>query len=102
MNARDSVTVGAAIAAGIAFAFIDSRPQWDDAGVLAVAMLVTGAFAGLIAPRRPWLLGLCIGIWIPAHAIARAVDVMSFAMLIVLAFPIVGAYAGSIFRTRLI
>jgi hypothetical protein len=84
----------AASAVGLAIAYVDSRPSWDDAGISAFSMLIAAGLFGLIAPRRPWLWALAVGIWIPLYAIARAASPGSFAMLIVLVFPFAGAYIG--------
>jgi hypothetical protein len=48
----------------------------------------------VVAPRRPWLWALAIGIWIPAETIMRQHSLGSLMMLLVLAFPFGGAYAG--------
>jgi hypothetical protein len=87
-----------AIACGIAIAYVDSRPTWDDTGVTAAAMMLVAGILGLLGPRRPWLWALLVGIGIPAYAIARAPSIGSLAMLLVLLFPLVGAYAGMAVR----
>ena len=87
-----------AIAFGIAIAWVDSRPNWNDDGITAGAMMLAAGVLGLIGPRRPWLWALLIGIWIPAHAIARAPSTGALAMLLVLIFPLVGAYIGMAVR----
>ena len=83
---------------GIAIAYVDSRPTWDDAGVTAFSMLVCAGVFGLIAPQRPWLWALAVGIWIPLHAVARAWSLSSLGMVVVLAFPFAGAYLGMAIR----
>lgn len=88
-----------AVALGIAIAYVDSRPTWDDAGITAFSMLLGAGVLGLIGPRRPWLWALGIGIWIPLHGITRAPTLGSLAGgLLILAFPMVGAYAGMALR----
>ncbi len=84
-----------AIAFGLAIAWIDARPNWDDAGITAGLLVLASAAFAVLAPRRPWRWALAIGIWIPLAAIARHGDLK---MLIVLAFPLAGAYAGSALR----
>lgn len=84
----------AAVAVGLGIAYLDSRPSWDDAGITACSMLIAAAVFGLIAPRRPWRWALAIGIWIPLYALARAATPASFAMIVVLVFPLAGAYVG--------
>jgi hypothetical protein len=90
-----------AVLVGLAIAYMDSRPRFDDAGITAGLMLISAGLLGLIAPQRPWLWALAIGIWIPAHAIARHHTLGSLAMLIVLLFPLAGAYAGMAMRRLL-
>ena len=89
------LAIAIGIAIGIAIAYVDSRPTWDDAGITAFSMLIVAGLFGLIAPQRPWLWALCIGIWIPLHQIARTPSVRSLlGGLVIFAFPLVGAYAG--------
>lgn len=84
-----------AIACGLAITWIDTRPTWDDTGITAGLLVLTSAAFGVIAPRMPWRWALAIGAWIPLAAIARHGDLK---MLVVLAFPLAGAYAGSVLR----
>ena len=88
----------AAIASGLAIAYVDSRPTWDDTGVTAAAMVLVAGSLGLLGARRPWAWALLVGIWIPAWAIARTPAVSMLAMLLVLLFPLAGAYAGMVVR----
>jgi hypothetical protein len=92
----------AAVACGMGIAYVDSRPGWDDAGISAGALLIAAGILGLAAPRRPWLWAVCIGIWIPANAIARTPSLSSLAMLIVLLFPIAGAWMGRAVRRAML
>ena len=66
------VVFALAIVAGIAIAYVDSRPHWDDAGITVFAMVTAAAIFGVVAPRKPapWAL----------------------------AFPLAGAYAGAFVR----
>ena len=87
-----------AVLIGIGIAYVDSRPTWDDAGVTAFALLVSAGVFGLARPQRPWLWALAIGIWIPLFAIVRTHSAGAILMLVVLAFPLAGAYAGMAVR----
>jgi len=92
----------AAVALGIAIAYVDSRPKWDDAGITAGFLLLSAGLFGLIGPQRPWLWALGIGIWIPLHGILHAWTAGSLAGgLVILAFPMAGAYAGMAARRML-
>jgi hypothetical protein len=88
----------AAIAFGVAIAYVDSRPAWDDTGITAGTMMLVAGVLGLLGPRRPWTWALLIGIWIPAYAVARAPSAGTLAMVLVLAFPFAGAYGGMALR----
>jgi hypothetical protein len=88
----------AAATLGLAIAWIDARPNWDDTGIIAGMMLLAAAFLGMLGPRRPWLWALLTGIWIPAHAMIRAPGLSALALLLVLIFPLAGAYLGRAVR----
>jgi hypothetical protein len=95
----------AAVALGLAIAWIDSRPHWDDAGITAGMLLLSAGALGLAGPRRPWLWALAVGIWIPATMIARTPTLGNIlGSFVILAFPFAGAYAGMALRrmTRLV
>jgi hypothetical protein len=97
---------GLALLAGLGAAYIDSRPNWDDTGILAFGILLAAGLIGCLTVRRPWLVGLAVGIWIPLYGILAH---HNFASLLALAFALAGAYAGwalglgirSIFRPAL-
>lgn len=95
MGLAGSVAWIAALGAGAAIAWVDSRPGWDDTGLTAGALLLSGAFLGLIAPRRSWRWGLAIGGWIPAIALRRGGSPW---MLLIVAIPTVGALIGAAIR----
>jgi hypothetical protein len=80
-----------AVCLGLLIAYVDSRPNWDDTGITAAALLVSCAVLGALAPDRPWLWALAVGVWIPLYAIIAN---RNFGSLLALAFLFVGAYAG--------
>jgi hypothetical protein len=93
------VMLSAAVLLGIAIAWVDSRPTWDDTGVTAFSMLLSGVVFGLIRPERPWQWALGIGIWICLHQILHHPTLGSLAgSLVILAFPMAGAYLGAFCR----
>ena len=92
------VVFALAIAAGLAIAYVDSRPHWDDTGITVFSMVIAAGICGLVAPRKPWLWAIGVGIWIPAHTMARTLAPGSVVMLVLLAFPLAGAYAGALVR----
>ncbi len=85
------VLLAVGIVLGLLLAYIDSRPTWDDSGILAGGLVVSAGLLTLLGFRRPWLAALAAGLWMPLYDIYRSHD---FTMLIVLIFPLLGAYAG--------
>jgi hypothetical protein len=93
------VLLAAAIAMGLAIAWVDSRPHWDDTGITAGSLLLSAGLLGMIVPRRPWLWALGIGIWIPAHQFVKQPTLGSvLGGCVILAIPMAGAYAGMAVR----
>ena len=90
-NSMQKVFVALGIAAGCFIAYVDTRPNWDDTGITAGLLLLSAGLLTLLGYRRPWLMALAVGIWIPLYYIYRSHD---WAMLIVLVIPLIGAYAG--------
>jgi len=73
-------------------AFVDSRPTWDDTGVLAFGIAAVCAFLGALGPKRPWLWGLAVGLWIPLYEISLHGN---YAASMALLFAFAGAYSGA-------
>lgn len=84
-----------AIALGIFIGYVDSRPTWDDTGVTAGVVLISTAVLGALAPQRPWVWALCIGLWIPIFGILGS---SNYGSLLALAIAFVGAYGGMLLR----
>ncbi|HTV16485.1 MAG TPA: hypothetical protein VME68_17330 [Acidobacteriaceae bacterium] len=94
-----------ALTLGLAIAWVDSRPRWDDTGITAGALFLSAAAVTLASPRRPWLLGLLAGFGIWCEFVRNAVaaghvSLLSLAIvpLIPLVFPMAGAYGGYLVR----
>ena len=90
-----SLLLAVAALAGLFSAYVDSRPNWDDTGILAGGLLLISGLLTLLGHRKPWLIALAVGIWIPLHDIYLSHDLR---MLFVLLIPMVGAYAGWLVR----
>jgi len=84
-----------ALVFGGLIAFVDSRPAWDDTGVTAAATLVACGVLGFVAPKRPWLWALAVGLWIPLLGIFWT---HNYGSLLALLIPFAGAYAGMAIR----
>jgi hypothetical protein len=77
--------------AGLALAYVDSLPRWDDTGILVGSLLLVSALLTALGYRRPWLMALAVGLWIPLREIYATHDARILAVLVV-AF--VGAHIG--------
>jgi len=87
--------LGIAVLAGLFSAYVDSRPTWDDTGILVGGLLLVSGLLTLLGHRRPWLIALTVGMWIPIYDIYLSHD---FRMLVILLFPLIGAYGGWLVR----
>jgi len=76
---------------GILIAWIDSQPNWDDSGISAFMILLVSMLTAYIAKRKPWLIALVVGVWIPLYGI---ITMHNFGSLLVLLPGIIGAYTG--------
>ncbi len=83
--------LGLAVAAGLFAAYVDALPKFDDTGILAFGILLAAGLLGLLGFRRPWLLALAVGAWIPLHDV---LFLRSYGSLLALIFAFAGAYAG--------
>jgi len=90
-NLMQKILLAIGVLTGLFLAYLDARPNWDDTGILAGGLLLSSGLLTLLGYRRPWLMALAVGIWIPTHDIYLSHD---WRMLLVLLFPLVGAYAG--------
>ncbi len=84
--------------AGLLLAYLDSLPTWDDAGIIAGSLVCISGLLTLLGYRRPWLLALAVGAWIPLRGIITSLDL---SLLLLLIFPFLGAYAGALVRSAL-
>jgi hypothetical protein len=84
-----------ALSLGLLITWVDARPHWDDTGITAGAVLIVTGLLGLVAPERPWLWALAVGIWIPLFGI---ISHANYGSLLALIIAFVGAYAGALIR----
>ncbi len=94
-NLMQNLLLGVAVLAGLFSAYVDSRPTWDDTGVLAFSILIVSGLITLFGHRRPWLAALAVGAWIPLRGIFVTHNYFS---LLALVFAFVGAYGGWVVR----
>lgn len=91
INVMQKILLGVAIMSGLFLTYVDASPNWDDTGLLVIGLVLTAGLFTALGHTRPWLIALAVGFWIPLRYIFLNQD---FSMLIVLLFPIIGAYAG--------
>ncbi|MCX6539258.1 MAG: hypothetical protein NT151_10060 [Acidobacteria bacterium] len=89
------ILLAVALVLGGLITYVDSQPTWDDTGVTALAILVTCGSLGFMAPKRPWLWALAVGLWIPLLGI---VGTHNYGSLLALLIAFAGAYAGMAIR----
>jgi len=94
-DVMQTILLATAVLAGLFSAYVDSRPTWDDTGILAGGLLLISGLLTLLGHRKPWLIALAVGIWIPLHDIYLSHDPR---ILLVLLFPLIGAYGGWLVR----
>jgi len=82
---------------GLAIAWIDSRPNWDDTGISVMMVLLASTLFGYISPQKPWLTALAVSVWIPLASIAIS---NNFGALIALIPGFIGAYFGYFVKAR--
>lgn len=80
---------------GLLVTYVDSRPTWDDTGITAGVILLLCGLIALSGYKRPWLLALVVGMWIPLYGILVT---HNFGSILVLVIAFIGAYGGWGFR----
>ena len=80
---------------GIAIAWIDSRPNWDDTGITVFMVLIVALFCGYLAAKKTWLIALAVSVWIPLFGIVWSQNYSGFLALIP---GFAGAYAGYLIK----
>jgi hypothetical protein len=91
----DNIALVVAAIGGLAIAWIDAGPGWDDTGITAGLLVIGAGLAAGISGRRPWLWALLVGLPTPFVELAQGGDP---AVLAALAFAAIGATAGYLLR----
>jgi len=81
-----------AVTTGLAIAFIDSQPGWDDTGITAGLLVLSSMILGFFLPKQPWLVALVVGLWIPLAAVFFTYN---YGGLVVFIFSFAGSYIGA-------
>jgi hypothetical protein len=88
---RDTLAFIVSGTGGLAIAWVDASPGWDDTGITAGLLLVVACVAAGVSGRRPWLWAILVGVPTPFVELAGGGDPAAPAAL---AFAAVGAAAG--------
>ena len=91
---RNGIVIALALAAGVLLAAYDLRT--DDSGIEVGLLLIAAVVLTTFAPRRWWLIALCVGLPIPAAEIVIAHSSLPPAGIAALAVTIVGTVIGSV------
>lgn len=89
------ILIGIAAAIGLFSLFVETRPAWDDTGILIIVIFLACGLLALIGNQRPWLLALVVGAWIPLY---RIIVSGNYETVIALVVAFMGAYAGWLIR----
>jgi len=88
-----------ALAVGLLLGWLDTRPHWNDSGVSASALIITALFCGYLTRKRPWLVALAVGLWIPLFNVIIA---RNYSAIPVLAIAFIAVYAAFAVRRFLL
>ena len=83
------------LAAGFMLGWIDTRPKWDDTGIMVLAIFFISVFFGLVEPKRFWLWAIAIGGWIP---LMNFYLYQSYDSIVAIVIATAGSYSGVIIR----
>lgn len=95
---RELAFVPIALLIGLAIAYVDSRPAWDDTGITAGALLLGAGVTAAASGRRPLFWALLVGVWTPIVEITVHGQPASLAAIV---FAVVGAMGGFLMRRSL-
>ena len=93
---RDTIALVVALSSGLAIAWIDAGPSWDDTGITAGLLALAGGLAAVVSGRRPWLWALLVGLPTPLVESTGGGDVATFGLvgLATIGFAAAGAAVG--------
>lgn len=91
MKWKSVILLSLATLAGLAIAWIDSQPHWDDTGITVLMVLSVAALFGFFTSKKIWLTALAVSVWIPIMSIGMT---HNFGGLLALIPGILGAYFG--------
>jgi len=89
---RNTVAVGLALVVGVLLASYDTRT--DDTAIELGSLLIASIVLAFVAPRRWWLIALCVGLPIPIVEVAVLRSSIPPAGVVALVVTIIGALIG--------
>jgi hypothetical protein len=89
---RNAIAIGVALVVGLLLASYDLRT--DDTGIEVGLLLIASVTLAALAPKRWWLIALCVGLPIPIVEIAVAHAALPPAGVAALVVAIIGALIG--------
>lgn len=89
---KDALAIGLALLSGALLAGYDLRT--DDTAIEVGLLLIASGGLALVAPRRWWVIALCVGLPIPVVELAVAHAALPPAGIAALGVAIVGALVG--------
>ena len=89
---KNLVVIALAVLAGVALASYDLRT--DDTGIEVGLLVIASATLAALAPRRWWIVALCVGLPIPITEIVMSHAALPPGGIAALAVAIVGALTG--------
>lgn len=84
-----------AILIGWGITWLDSSPTWEGTEFTALLIVLSTGILGFFNPRRPWLIALAVGIWIPLVGVFIR---HNFGGVLALVVAFIGAYMGYALR----
>jgi hypothetical protein len=84
-----------AVLAGWAITYIDSGLTWDNTDITAFLIVIVTGLLGFFNPKKPWLMALAVGIWIPLVGVFIT---HNFGGVLALVVAFIGAYMGLALR----
>ena len=93
IDRRFALGIGLALVAGVSIGLVDSSPGWDDTGITVFSLVIAAGVSAALAGRRPWLVALLVGGFVPLFEIPRGAGATP---LVTLLFAAVGAGVGSV------
>jgi hypothetical protein len=89
---RDAIAIALSLGAGLILARYDLKT--DDTGIEVGLLLIASVLLAVVAPRRWWLVALCVGVPIPLAELAVGHAALPPAGVAALGVAIVGALVG--------